>query len=182
MFCLVLLVLALLLLAGGCKREDRSFHVSVTEAGPPTGVRLSDLHPGLAAPPPHTVNGFEENALAVSEGKRLFSAFNCVGCHANGGGGMGPPLIDRQWLYGNAPEQIFATITEGRPNGMPAFGDKLTTQQIWQLAAYVRSMSGMISTNTAPGRSDHMKSNPPENSIDPARPASPPIPSSAERP
>lgn len=171
-----------LIFAGACKRETRSFHVSATEASPPSGVRLSTLHPGLESPPPHTVNGFEENAPAVSEGKRLFSAMNCVGCHANGGGGMGPSLIDKRWIYGNAPEQIFATIAQGRPNGMPAFGEKLTTQQIWQLAAYVRSMSGMISTNVAPGRNDHMKSNPPENSIDPSRPASPQIPKSAEAP
>lgn len=178
----MLALAGLILSASACKREERSFHVSANDARPPGGIRISELHPGLSSPPPHVVNGFEENALAVSEGKRLFSSFNCTGCHANGGGGMGPPLIDRTWIYGNAPEQIFATITEGRPNGMPAFGDKLTTQQIWQLSAYVRSMSGMISTNTAPGRSDHMKSNPPENSIDPSRPASPQIPSSAERP
>lgn len=178
----VLLLGTLLLVASACKREDRSFRVSTTEATPPSGVRLSELQPGQSTPPPHAKNGYEDNAYAVSEGKRLFQSFNCVGCHANGGGGMGPPLIDKRWIYGNSPEQVFATITEGRPNGMPAFGDKLTTQQVWQLAAYVRSMSGMVSTNVAPGRNDHMKSNPPENSIDPSRPASPQIPKSAETP
>ena len=65
---------------------------------------------------------YEENAFALSEGKRLYSAFNCVGCHAHGGGGMGPALIDDKWIYGHEPGQIFATIVEGRPNGMPSFG------------------------------------------------------------
>lgn len=177
-----LAVMVALLTVPACKREERHFQVNAAEARPPAGVRLSELQPGQSTPPPHAANGYEENAVALTEGKRLFSSFNCTGCHANGGGGSGPPLIDRRWIYGNAPEQIFATITEGRPNGMPAFGDKLTTQQIWQLAAYVRSMSGMVSVNNATGRSDHMKSNPPENSIDPSRPAAPHVPPSAEKP
>jgi cytochrome c oxidase cbb3-type subunit 3 len=49
--------------------------------------------PSLAMSPDETPEQkeFEENAYMVSEGKRLFSAFNCVGCHAHGGGGMGRP-------------------------------------------------------------------------------------------
>ena len=39
-------------------------------------------------------------------------------------------------------------IVEGRPNGMPSFRGKIPDQQIWQLAAYVRAMSG----NVAQGR------------------------------
>ena len=65
---------------------------------------------------------YEENAYAIAEGKRLFSAYNCVGCHGHGGGGMGPPLMDDNWIYGEEPEQIFSTLVEGRPNGMPTFG------------------------------------------------------------
>ena len=57
----------------------------------------------------------------IAAGKQLFSAMNCVGCHFNGGGGMGPPLMDNIWIYGNSIENIAATIREGRPNGMPSF-------------------------------------------------------------
>ena len=47
--------------------------------------QLSELQPGPAAGRPggevasvgHVTNGYEENAYALSEGKRLFSAFNC---------------------------------------------------------------------------------------------------------
>ena len=35
----------------------------------------------------HTSNP-EQNAYAIAQGKRLFSWYNCVGCHANGGGGI----------------------------------------------------------------------------------------------
>jgi cytochrome c oxidase cbb3-type subunit 3 len=82
-----------------------------------------------------------ENAQAVVTGKLLFGAYNCSGCHSNGGGGMGPPLMDDVWIYGDRLEQIHQSIVQGRPNGMPSWGGKIPDQQIWQLAAYVRSMS-----------------------------------------
>ena len=36
---------------------------------------------------PPVLSPYQENAWGMAEGKRLFSFFNCVGCHANGGGG-----------------------------------------------------------------------------------------------
>jgi cytochrome c oxidase cbb3-type subunit 3 len=77
----------------------------------------------------------------IEAGKQLFSAMNCIGCHFNGGGGMGPPLMDNVWIYGGSIENIGASIREGRPNGMPSFRGFLPDEQIWQLAAYVRSLS-----------------------------------------
>lgn len=58
-----------------------------------------------------------------------------------GGGGIGPPLSDKTWIYGGEPGQIYLTILQGRPNGMPAFGRSLTPESIWQLVAYVRTLS-----------------------------------------
>ena len=81
---------------------------------------------------------------------------NCSGCHANGGGGMGAALMDYNWIYGSDPEQVFASIAEGRPNGMPSWKYKLGTQQIWQLVAYVRSLSSLTPKGARPGRADHM--------------------------
>ena len=89
---------------------------------------------------------------------------NCYGCHANGGGAIGPALMDDKWIYGSQPDQIFATIVEGRPNGMPAFHGKLPDYQVWQLAAYVRSLSGQVPKDAAPGRNDDMQVKEPENS------------------
>jgi cytochrome c oxidase cbb3-type subunit 3 len=64
--------------------------------------------------------------------------------------------MDSAWIYGKEPGNIFATIVEGRPNGMPSFRGHLTTQQLWQLVAYVRSLSGEISKDAAASRSDHL--------------------------
>ena len=54
---------------------------------------------------------------------------------------MGPALMDDEWIYGGRLEQIHQTLVEGRPNGMPAWGGKIPDEQLWQLAAYVRSLS-----------------------------------------
>lgn len=54
---------------------------------------------------------------------------------------MGPSLMDDEWIYGGRLEQIHQTLVEGRPNGMPAWGGKIPDEQLWQIAAYVRSLS-----------------------------------------
>lgn len=83
----------------------------------------------------------ENNPDAIAAGKGLYAAFNCSGCHAGGGGGFGPALSDTQWLYGGSVENIVATLYEGRPRGMPAWRGKIPDEQMWQLAAYVKSLS-----------------------------------------
>ena len=44
-----------------------------------------------------------------------------------------PSLLDGWWYYGPEMVSIFASIRDGRPHGMPAFGSQMTTEQIWQL-------------------------------------------------
>ena len=175
---LLLLVLTLL----SCEREERGFRVEPPQADRINAKRMSTLQPGEPIPQPAVVNEFEQNAFALSEGKRLFSQMNCTGCHANGGGAIGPALIDDKWIYGSRPEQVFATILEGRPNGMPSFFGKLPDYQVWQLAAYVRSLSGQVPKDAAPGRNDNMRVREPENSKDREVPNDAVLPPSAERP
>jgi cytochrome c oxidase cbb3-type subunit 3 len=132
---------------------------------------VTTLYPGAPPPSPGGVSPFRQNAWGMSEGKRLFTALNCSGCHSNGGGGMGPALMDDKWIYGSSPINIFSSIVEGRPNGMPAWRNKITDAQVWQLVAYVQSMSGQAPQTAMPNRSDHMQSAPPENN----RPAQTPV-------
>jgi cytochrome c oxidase cbb3-type subunit 3 len=150
------------LFTGACEREQRRFHEQPPGLPAEAPVALSDLQPGVPTPQPAAENPYEANAWAVAEGKRLFSQFNCVGCHAHGGGAIGPPLMDAEWIYGGSPASVYASIVEGRPNGMPSFRGRVTNQQVWQLAAYVRSMSGLVPKDVAPGRSDHLYPKAPE--------------------
>jgi cytochrome c oxidase cbb3-type subunit 3 len=169
-FLLVLTMLA------GCKRERRDLHVDAASAQPANGTQVGDLLPGPAQPSSDVSNSYEENAYALSEGKRLYSQFNCVGCHAHGGGGMGPALMDAKWIYGSKPEQIYATIAQGRPNGMPAFRGKIADYQVWQLVAYVRSLGALTSSGPAPGRDDDMSTQLPENTRDRQTPVNSSLP------
>jgi cytochrome c oxidase cbb3-type subunit 3 len=45
---------------------------------------------------------------------------------------------------------------------MPSFAGRVPEDQAWQIAAYVRSMSGQLRTDVAPSRSDALSSGPPE--------------------
>jgi cytochrome c oxidase cbb3-type subunit III len=165
-----ILLCALAMVATSCKREERRFREPTPSTVASNSVTMSGLHPanptqGTVPPNSPVNNAYEQSAYAVSEGEKLFNQYNCSGCHAHGGGGIGPPLMDQTWIYGSQPQNVFMTIVEGRPNGMPSFRGKIPDQQVWELVAYVRSLSGQLPIDVAPGRSDHMYGpKPPENS------------------
>jgi cytochrome c oxidase cbb3-type subunit 3 len=151
-------IAALLIAAIGvaCDQEKRHFREIPPAASPAGTVRLGDLQPGGGIITDSTKLSYDNNAYALSEGRKLYERMNCVGCHFHGGGGIGPALMDDQWIYGSDPAQIFSTIVEGRPNGMPSFKGRLNNQQVWQLVAYVRSLSGLGGSTVASAREDHM--------------------------
>jgi cytochrome c oxidase cbb3-type subunit 3 len=143
------------LFVAGCKREERQFST------PPANfksydVTMSDIRPGVGGMPQPVQNPADQRAFDTNEGKRLYTQYNCSGCHFNGGGGIGPPLMDEKWIYGQNSENIYSTIVEGRPNGMPSFRHKIPDAQVQQLVAYVRSMSGQLRKDVAPTRNDSM--------------------------
>ena len=156
-------VLAALLALGACNREDRPLK-SGAETGP-RGVTLTQLQPGAPAPARSDPRAqeYEGNALHISNGQTYYKWFNCAGCHFNGGGGIGPPLMDSTWRYGAEPKDIYASIVQGRPNGMPSYGGHIPDDQVWMIVAYVRSMSGQLRKDVAPSRSDGMYPGNPEN-------------------
>ena len=117
---------------------------------------MGTLQPGPATSNASVAGPYDDNAYAVAQGMRLFSWYNCVGCHGNGGGGMGPPLMDDQWIYGSSADNIYSSIVEGRPNGMPSWGGRIPNMQVWQLVAYVRSLGGLTSPTVVSGRADAM--------------------------
>jgi cytochrome c oxidase cbb3-type subunit 3 len=140
----------------GC-RDRRALRTGPAGARRPQPVRVSALVPGGTLPAPWAASGYSESPYAINQGQQLFDFYNCSGCHAHGGGGMGPALMDDEWIYGNAPANIYATIAEGRPNGMPAYGARLPRDQIWQLVAYVRSLASLTPRAATSVRSDHLQ-------------------------
>lgn len=165
------LVLALL---GACDREHRELRGQPLPETGPAHVPLVELQPGVKTAPPSDPRAaqYEGNAYQMSQGQKHFHWFNCDGCHANGGGGMGPALMDEGWRYGARMEDIVATILDGRPNGMPAFRGKVTEQQAWQLAAYVRSLSGNAGRTVVTSRREGLAATPPLTRIEKKKPRS----------
>jgi cytochrome c oxidase cbb3-type subunit III len=150
-------VMMLLVSAAACQREKRSMRDIPPGATGESAVQTTELVAGPKTADPW-VSTYQESRFAVSQGQTYYEQFNCAGCHApGGGGGMGPPLNDDEWIYGSDPENIFDTVTKGRPNGMPSFRGKIGNAHLWQLVAYVRSLSGLTPPDTWPSRSDHMQ-------------------------
>ena len=100
-------------------------------------------------------NPFEGNAEAVQRGSQLFVAYNCVDCHgADGSGAIGPSLGDGRWRFGGSRGELFESIYQGRPEGMPAWGGRISDEQIWMLVSYLRSLPAGkdLSTENFAGR------------------------------
>jgi len=78
----------------------------------------------------------------LANGQDVFNS-NCARCHGpNGEGGVGPALGNGrvEEAYPDIADQI-AVITDGR-NGMPAWGDELSEQEIHDVARYERELLG----------------------------------------
>ena len=95
-------------------------------------------------------NPYTGDMAAIKEGHDLFIGMNCAGCHGYDlKGGMGPDLTDSYWRYGGAPADIYKTIFEGRPQGMPAWGRTMPPALLWKVAAYIESKGGAYPTALA---------------------------------
>ena len=158
----VVMVAAPLLTASGC-RESRAAEPPRTDEPRPGPVSsavqqlpiASDsttriiAHPEHIRPaqaPPRGVtlkNPYAGNATAIATGAKLFISYNCLDCHgAEGSGAMGPSLADRRWHFGGEDSELFESIYQGRPDGMPAWGSVIAPDQIWMLVSYVKSLNG----------------------------------------
>ena len=88
-------------------------------------------------------NPYAGDMAAIKEGHDLFVGMNCAACHGYDlKGGMGPDLTDTYWRYGGSPADIYKSIFEGRPQGMPAWGRALPAADIWKIVSYIESKGG----------------------------------------
>lgn len=122
----------------GCQKEPSE--VAAAGAAPAVDTPVGPI-PGPPMKATERTNPFDQNSVALSEGRQLFVQYNCSGCHGgHAGGGMGPSLRDPVWIYGSSDAHIFDSIAEGRAHGMPAWGTKIPQDEIWRLVAYIKSM------------------------------------------
>ncbi len=116
--------------------------------------RLAPIRQAIAATDITQLPGKPQIWQAAIEGGRAQFKVHCVQCHGSGAAGDKgyPNLNDDDWLWGGDLKTIEYTITHGirnpdhdqtRQSQMPAFGRDgiLTTDQIGDLASYVRTIS-----------------------------------------
>ena len=138
--------------AQGKARSDQQ--IRVTESGTQATYFVehpNNIQPGLSSQNrwAKLVNPYSGNAARIAEGAKLFVSYNCMDCHgADGSGAMGPSLADGRMHFGSTPGEIFESIYEGRPDGMPSWGSRISDDQIWRLVAYVESLSKGASVST----------------------------------
>lgn len=75
---------------------------------------------------------------------------NCMACHGpDGGGGIGPNVVDDHWILGGGIKNIFHTVSEGgrAGKGMIAWKSNLKPTEIQQVSSYIVSLQGSKPAN-----------------------------------
>ena len=108
-------------------------------------------------------NPYMDFSTVAEEGRKLFQAYDCGGCHGGGGGGgMAAPLTNEVWIYGSDNDTLFRLITLGTGSlspgnafqkqgfvrkgsenvvgPMPPFGEIIASEDdIWKIIAWIRA-------------------------------------------
>ena len=92
-----------------------------------------------------SLSNSDHDAALAAEGAILF-ADNCASCHgenAQGDREIGAPnLADAIWLYGGDRDTLKETIAQARFGVMPAWGQRLDTEDVRSVSVYLHSLGG----------------------------------------
>ena len=110
----------------------------------------------IGGTPPAQAKTFPSTPKSIAAGKGVFQKYcrMCHGADAKGDGpqapdGTHPPnLIDEKWEHGSSDTEIFANIKNGvGPKfDMKGFNSKMTTQEMWSVLHYMRSIGSQSET------------------------------------
>jgi cytochrome c oxidase cbb3-type subunit 3 len=121
-----MLGLALVAMAAACSKESRTL-----------GPDLPQTSPDGADDP--RAGKYQDNVYQVGQGGRYFTWYGCAGCHGLEAKGR-LALGDSIWVHGGDLDQVYAFIAHGHPGKLARYGDRIPSEQLWQLTAYVRSL------------------------------------------
>ena len=94
----------------------------------------------VAAEAAESTNPYAGNRAAEEEGEKIFKE-NCKSCHGEkGAGGFGPKLATTVHKFGGSDAELFASVSGGRPGGMPAFLPQLGKDRVWKAVTYIRHL------------------------------------------
>lgn len=119
------------LLSGWSSDAEFQEKMAAHKGEPP--VQQQTVAPTPAVPAPAVT------AAAEMSGQELF-AKHCAGCHgAEGKGAFGPDLSG-DYQYGKTELAAQKSISSGRPGNMPAFGQKLSPEEIVALTDFILNL------------------------------------------
>lgn len=122
----------------------------------PEGAKApqGDFYAREIAPDPKS-QANEDSSADHAEGKSIYET-NCSSCHGiDGGGVIGPNLVDEYWLHGGKTEQISKAIDLGIPEkGMIAWGPILGPKKVRSVVSYIKSIQGSSPKNPKPPQGD----------------------------
>ncbi|MHC4377574.1 MAG: c-type cytochrome, partial [Planctomycetota bacterium] len=113
---------------------------------------------GQLSPDEGTLMGFltdEEQTKWLKVGEAIFRT-HCVSCHGRDGAGIsGPNLTDDHYKHVKTIGDIPQIVIEGANKGsMPAWGNRLMTNEIVLVSSYVASLRGQNLSSTRPAEGD----------------------------
>jgi len=87
-------------------------------------------------------NPYTGDPAAIEAGRKLWRKTGCYSCHGGvAEGGVGPSLIDDEWVYKPTDKTLFKTIAQGRKGTvMVGWSKELDSDQTWKVIAYIRSL------------------------------------------
>ncbi len=92
-----------------------------------------------------SLSSTDVDSALLETGGTIF-ADNCAACHGDEGLGdrdLGAPNIaDALWLYGGDRETLHETVTNARFGVMPAWGQRLSDEDVRAVALYVHGLGG----------------------------------------
>lgn len=105
-------------------------------------AKLNQAFAGYVSQP---IDVIARDPKAVATGQRIF-ANTCAMCHgsdARGAKGY-PNLTDQHWQWGSAPDDVLATILDGRQAAMPPFASALGDKSnVTATAVHVQKLGGL---------------------------------------
>ncbi len=123
---------------------ERAMEIVAEKGLAEIGTELTAASAPPASSEPVGQNPFPaDDQAAIEAGNTLVhGSLGCTSCHGPElAGGLGPNLTDAEWVYGNSDADIFETLTNGRPGGMPAFSAQTSEEERWQIVTYLKSLS-----------------------------------------
>ena len=113
-------------------------------------VLFAQIDPAKVAEAAKMKNPVRSDASSAAAGKKLFDA-QCASCHGTAGKGDGKggaalnpkpsDLTDAEWKHGSSDGIMFVVVRDGVPKtGMRGYASRMTTNDIWHLVNYVRTL------------------------------------------